>query len=73
MRRPVLPCCPSLPCVFIMTSSPLSPSSIPLGLPVVEPSEAVSPAARVLSEVDNYVTSQCEEPKAKIIPEKVCA
>lgn len=44
-----------------------------MGIPAVEPSEAVSLAACVLSEADNYVTFLCEEPKAKIIPEKVCA
>lgn len=56
-----------------MTSSPLSPSSVPLGIPAVEPSEAISPAACVPSEADNYVTFLCEEPKAEIVPEKVCA
>lgn len=70
--RVSVPCFPSLS-VFIMTSSLLSSSGIPVGSPAVEPSEAVSPAACVLSEADNYVTFLCEAPKAKIIPEKVCA
>ena len=46
---------------------------IPLEIPAVATSETVSPATCVISEADNYVTFVCEQPKAKIIYEKVFA
>lgn len=46
---------------------------IPLETPAVGTSEAVSPATCVIPEADNYVTFVCEQPKAKIIYEKVFA
>lgn len=46
---------------------------IPLESPAVGTSETVSPATCVISEADNYVTFVCEQPKAKIIYEKVFA
>lgn len=46
---------------------------IPLEIPAVGTSETISPATCVISEADNYVTFVCEQPKAKIIYEKVFA
>lgn len=36
-------------------------------------SETISTATRVIPEADNYVTFVCEQPKAKIIYEKIFA
>ena len=46
---------------------------IPLQIPAVGTSETVSPATCVIPRADSYVTFVCEQPKAKIIYEKVLA